>query len=334
MDWRKLSSLLLCLFFTACWIDMDSSDSSEKGDISIIRYDRLQKEYVSLDSYAALQKMNTLYADQTRILIEEVLTLGQVSDVDINQKMQTFYSDTTLLRLMADVEEKFSDLSGLEKELNNGFKRLKKELPSISIPSVYVQLSALNESIVVGDSLLGISLDKYMGADYPLYSRFYYNYQQKSMTPERIAPDCFSFYILGNYPFYTMGRRTLLDVMLHRGKINYAVQMALDYSSPGKVIGYTSEEEQWCRKNMKAIWDYLLQSGQIYSTDPMVIRAYLRPAPASSFSDSECPAMVGSWLGSEIIHSYMKKNKKVTLEELMNMTDYPLILAESGFTPK
>ena len=61
--------------------------------------------------------------------------------------------------------------------LNKGFRKLKKEVPGTKVPFVYSQISAFNESIILVDTLLGISLDKYMGEDYPLYKRFYYDYQ-------------------------------------------------------------------------------------------------------------------------------------------------------------
>ena len=92
---------------------------------------------------------------------------------------------------------------------------------------IYTQISAFNESIVLSDSVLGISLDKYMGEDYPLYKRFYYNYQRRTMRPDRIVPDCLVFYLMSQYPFPMDYSRTLLDVMMHYGKINYVVQHLL-----------------------------------------------------------------------------------------------------------
>lgn len=88
--------------------------NEEKG-ISVVRYDQLLNEYVRSNSFSALQKMNMEYRQPTKILIEEVLGLGQVSDDTISQKLKTFYSDTTLLRLMADVETRFPNLDEVEK---------------------------------------------------------------------------------------------------------------------------------------------------------------------------------------------------------------------------
>lgn len=335
MFWRKFVLLtFICICFTSCEINLDRIlGFSEEEQISIIRYDRLQNEYILFDSFTALQQMNTRYVRQTQILMEEILNLGQVSDPDINEKLHAFYSDTTLLALMKDVENKFLDIKELQEDLNKGFRQLKEEVPSIRIPEVYIQVSALNESIVVGDSLLGISLDKYMGTEYPLYERYYYPYQRKTMNPERILPDSFLFYLIAYYPLPDNSKRTLLDIILHRGKINYVVQQILDYRSVGSVIGYSKEEEEWCKKNLEGIWSFVINSGHLYDTDPMLLRTYLRPVPSTPFFGEKSPGLIGVWLGTTIISSYMKNHKKVTLNELLNMSNYSEILVESRFNP-
>ncbi len=105
--------------------------------------------------------MNLEYALPTKLLIEDVLAIGQVSDDHIFQRLKTFYSDTTLVRLIEDVEAKYPELESVEKNLTKGFGKLQKEIPDIMIPMIYTQISAFNESIVLSDSVLGISLDKY-----------------------------------------------------------------------------------------------------------------------------------------------------------------------------
>lgn len=218
-----MKKLLFILFsviaFASCQSDMQSGDALSDRRIKVFRYDRLQYEATVMNSISAIQKMNMDYPQATRILIEDVLMLGSVDAPDINERLCTYYSDSVLLRLMEEAEEKFSDMTPIEERLTEGFKRLKKEIPSLPVPQVYAQISALNQSVVVGDSLLGISLDKYMGEDYPLYKRYYYAYQRRSMTPERILPDCFTFYLVSLYPFgWETGHRTLFDVMMHQGK--------------------------------------------------------------------------------------------------------------------
>ena len=57
-------------------------------------------------------------------------------------------------------------------------------------------------------------------ADYPLYKKFYYDYQCRSMSPERIVPDCFFFYLFSKYPLPANSKRTLLHTLLHFGKLS------------------------------------------------------------------------------------------------------------------
>lgn len=323
---------LVAFFFTACNSGkVKPIDHAEDNEISVVRYDKLLNEYVRFNSFSALQKMNTDNMQATKILIEDVLNIGLVDDDNITQKLKTFYSDTTLLHLMSDVELKFADLSKVERKLTKGFAKLKKEVPSIKIPRIYSQISALNESIVVGDSLLGISLDKYMGKDYPLYKRFYYDYQCRSMSPERIVPDCFLFYLLSEYPLPTDAKRTLLDVMIHYGKISYIVQQILDCRSSEGLLGYSVAEKAWSEENKDMIWKFMQTSGHLHATDPMIIRIYTRPAPFTPFFGESSPSLLGTWMGVQIVTSYMKRNKDVALSDLLKMTDYHRMLAETEY---
>lgn len=323
---------MICMLFASCRMSTgDAVGMQEEKGISVIRYDKLLNEYVRSNSFSALQKMNMEYRLPTKILIEDVLAIGQVGDDTISQKLKTFYSDTTLLRLVSDVEERFPDLDGLEAGLTKGFRKLEKEVPGIKIPIVYSQVSALNESIVLTDTLLGISLDKYMGEDYPLYKRFYYDYQRHTMRPERILPDCFVFYLIRQYPFPFEEGVSLIDLMMHYGKINYVMQRILSYASASEAMGYSEKEKNWCRANEQHIWDYMTTNGHIYARDPMLMREYMKPAPFTVFFGEEAPSLVGTWIGARIVASYMKHHKHTSLQQLLEMTDYKVMLEESKY---
>lgn len=198
---RKFIFILLSIVvLVSCHTGEQGDDVLLDKGIKVFRYDRLQYEATAMNSLAALQKMSLDCPRATKILIEDVLMLGRVDEPNINERLCAYYSDTILLRIMQDATEKFKDMTTLEKGFTDGFRFLKEEIPAFPVPAVYSQISALNQSVVVGDSLLGFSLDKYMGENYPLYRRYYYDYQRRSMTPERILPDCFTFYLLSLYP--------------------------------------------------------------------------------------------------------------------------------------
>ena len=321
--------ILSLLVLSACRDDRQEDFFLSEGRVKIHRYDRLQFEASALNSFTSLQKMNMNFPHATKLLIEDVLALGSVDDEKINDRLCAYYSDTSLVNLMLDVEDKYKDLGSFEKELTKGFLYLKKRIPSFTIPLVYSQISALNQSVVVSDSLIGISLDKYMGEDYPMYKRYYYNYQRASMNPERIVPDCLSFYLLSLYPFpWERNHRTLFDLMMYRGKIAWITEKALGSEDLGtKVLGYNDTQLEWCRKNKKQFIEWVNKANHLESTDPMVIRAYLQPMPNRILKE-DVPPMIGIWLGMQYIDEYMKKNPGVTFEELLNNTDYEGMLMD------
>ncbi len=331
---RKMIFILVSLLaLSACNMGRESKEAAGM-DIRIARYDRLQFEYVTMNNLSALQRMNTDYPQHTKLLIEDVLAIGAVDDERINERMQEYLSDTTLLRLMNDVQEKFKDLSDVEQKLAEGFKRLKKEVPALSIPYLYAQFSALNQSVVVSDSLIGFSLDKYMGTDYPLYKRFYYDHQSRTMNPDRIVPDCFIFYLMGQYslPWHPRGR-TLLDHMMHRGKINWVVAHILEADSFEKQMGYEKKEEEWCKANRKALWKAMQDNNHLNATDPLIIRAYLQTDAYMPVFGEGIPPRIGVWMGMQIIDAYMKKHPETTIRDLLEKLDYRMMLASADFNP-
>lgn len=313
----------LLFLFTAC------SDGNDREKVNIVRYDKVQYEYVEFDSYAALKKMQVEYRPMSKLLVENILEIGNIDDVDINTKFKDYFRDSLLLQLNNDAEAKFEDLSPYENELGIAFTALKKHFPEIKIPKVYTQLSALNESVIVDDELIGISLDKYMGSNYPLYSKFYYSYQRKTMIPERMVFDCIYAYMQSIYPFPENAHHDLCSIMIYYGIINYIIADLSGYSQM-RIMNYTREEEKWCRDSETDTYKYMLLNRHLYSTNFMVIRKYMKASPYTSFFGKGSPDRIGLWVGMRIVESYMKNNKGISYQELMN-TDYYKILTDSKY---
>lgn len=212
--------MLVCL---GCeWRLKSNEEASEDRVLTIERYDRIESLYLTTGDYSALLQMNKAYPMQTRALIEDVLHIGRVNDPEINAKFLYFFSDSTLQQLINDVQEQYSNIDDLNDELDKAFKRLKEELPSLEIPQVYTQIGSFDQSIIVGNRTLGISLDKYLGADYPFYVEHYEEKQRRMMTRQMITPDCLGFYILSLFP---MPSRDLPkeDKDMHMAKIQWIV---------------------------------------------------------------------------------------------------------------
>ena len=217
------------LFCIGCELHLRPSDeNASEEEIVVDRYDQLEIRYVTTGDFAALQQMNTGYPAETRTLIEDVLKLGAADDPDIKTKFLAFFQDSTLRVLLQDVQKEFGEMDDVNEQLTIAFRALQGMVPNMVMPQVYAQVGSLDQSIVVGDGTLGISLDKYLGSDYPLYIKFGYTERQRvMMTREAIVPDCLGFYLLSLYPMPSDREVSQEERDLHMGRIQYVVNMVM-----------------------------------------------------------------------------------------------------------
>ena len=87
--------VLMLLLFVSCDCKLKTGDADDdvKTIIEVQRYDRLQSRYLTTGDFSALQQMSTGYPMETRMLIEDMMKLGQVNDPEINSKFLRFFQE-------------------------------------------------------------------------------------------------------------------------------------------------------------------------------------------------------------------------------------------------
>lgn len=298
----------------------------------IIRFDRLVEDFVTTNNVSLWQHMNTDFPIETRTLIEDVLHLGKIEDEGIENTLRTYYADSTLCNVRYDAARKFENISPIERKLGKAFQNLSHQLPDFVIPKVYTQNSALSESIIVGDSLIGISLDKYMGADYPVYKKYFYDNQRVTMEPSRIVQDCLTFYL--NH-IYRPKRQpnthlNLLECMIHQGKIHWVVAQ-LTNSRLSDIAAVQPTTKQWYKLNERNVWKELKKRNLTHTTDFRIIHAVMFIGDAHPFFNDIHSRGIGLWVGMRIVDSYMKYHPQVSLGQLLEDNDYEKILQQSHY---
>lgn len=217
------------LSLVACEIKIKpNEDDGALERFEVQRYDRLESRYLTTGDFSALQQMNIDFPMETRTLIEDVLRIGEVNDPQINNTFLKFYQDSTLQSLIVDVQLEYANISDINRQLRSAFARMAKLLPDVPMPKVYAQIGSLDQSIVVGDNAVGISLDKYMGSNYELYKRFYNEAQRSVMTRDYIVPDCLSFYLLSIFPLKNHDHVSQQERDHHMAKVLWTVNQLLD----------------------------------------------------------------------------------------------------------
>lgn len=236
--------------------------SLDETEVAVERYDRIQSQYLTTCDFSALQQMKTDYPMQTRTLIEDVLRIGKVNDPQINTKFLHFYQDSTLQMIISEAEQQYANMEDVNDELNKAFQFLKKEISNIEIPQVYAQIGSLAQSIIVGNGMIGICLDKYLGTDYDLYLRPEYGYssdQRRMMQRQYIVPDCVGFYLFSIYPL-PIEPISQAERDVHMGRIQWVVNQAIGYDLFENM--YVQKVERFMSRNKNMNIEQLLSTSK------------------------------------------------------------------------
>ncbi len=257
---HKIYYLLLIVMFgcISCEWQLMSDDDHE---VVVNRYDRIQSLYLTTGDFSALQQMNTVYPQQTRTLIEDVLHIGKVDDQQINTKFLRFYQDSTLQALIAESEQQYANMEDINKALTAAFKFLREHIAGFETPEVYAQIGSLDQSVIVGNNSIGICLDKYLGSDCALYQNPHYGYtksQLAMMKREYIVPDCIGFYLLSLYPMPQDRALSQQERDTHIGKILWVVNQATGKRQFNNL--YTRMVERFMKHHPHLSYDQMLRN--------------------------------------------------------------------------
>lgn len=274
--------------------------------------------------------LNNQYPQMLDILGKGVLNMQSPTLPGFFEKLRNFYSEPTLKGLYGDAVRQFDNVTDIEQALGNGFAWMKSCFPSLSTPTTYMHISGFNQNVLVGDNLLSISIDKYLGENYPLYQEFFYDYQRRKMVPELIVPDYLAGWLMSEFPFAGK-ENVLLDRMIHEGKIKYLIHQAMPDVTPEKLLGYTEKDYNWCKENEPIIWKAIIERKHLYTPDQITTLKYFEEIP-STFLSMDAPGNLGIYIGWQIIDKYMKETN-TSPEALMQNNNSQEILTASKYKP-
>ena len=318
---------IACLCCFSC-----SGNKANEGqpEFPIIRFDTDLYRYLTQNASDSVLRNDKDFLD---VLGGGILAIGKSDSAGFYSRLKNYFSDSTLMRIYKDEQEKFADITEINKELSKGLNIFLRQFPKVKPPKVYMHVSGLNQNIVVADGILSLSADKYLGSGYPFYQNYFYDYQRQLMTPDRIVPDYLFGFIMANLPFHG-DEDVLLDRMLYEGKLRYLLSHLLPNRQEWEYVGYDKEQYEWCTQHQSLIWKTILENHHLFTADYMTTAQYLNAAPTTDALPVESPGRVGIWLGYQIISAYMKQKPNTTPQELMELTDYQNLLRQSKYKPK
>lgn len=327
--------IIIVLIITGCGKRHDYfTDKIEPVEIEILRFDN---SLLNVSEETAMQDVRLLYdqyADFMPVFVEDILGIPVADTAYLISALPQFLNDTLYGFRATNQREKelFSDISDIEKSLNQAFAKTHYLYPDWPLPTIYFIVSGFNASIFFMGNDIVVGCDMYLGSDYEYYNRVVYDYQKYTMRKECIPADVVSAYLFRNIP-YTSKENRLIDNMIYRGKIMYLLSVIMSDEKDYEVMGYSKEQWRWCEKYERQIWNTIMDKRDLFKTESLVLTSYLNDGPFTSEISQDSPARLGTWIGWRIVEAYMNNNPRISIQELMADGNAMGILELSHYKP-
>lgn len=267
-----------------------------------------------------------------------LMGIGSADAPETKLVLKEILASRTLERLMNIIDAHFKDFSKQEKQLIDAYKHFKYYFPKEPIPYIVTFFSNFSMTLnPVGRGYIGISLDMHLGDTFYMYKSLQppiENYFHKLLVPENIT--AMTLLAHGNDLFnQTNPDHSFADNMFYWGKLLYFTEAMMPDLPKHFIIGYTKDEYKFCLEEEKNIWDYIIKSDVLYSTEKREYYKFFSEGPftVAQGVPPKTPPMLGKFAGWQAVRAFMKKNPKVSLSELMKMTDAETFLRKVKYKP-
>ncbi len=332
-----LKKTLYLLGFLILGILSCSNDSSRKlnFDVSEInipnfKIERYEQNLFSIDTLNFLDGLTGIQHKYSTFLGVENLNTENI------QPLINYVTNPKLIALNNEVKRNYEDLSFLEKELKTTFQYYQHYFPKSKLPLVYTYISGLQfeAPVQLSSEAMVIGLDLYLGSDFKEYKTLGIPaYKSARMTKDYISVDCMKEFA-HIHLFENREKNTFLDEIIENAKTLYFLDAMLPEKADHLKIGYTKNQLKWCIENEQNIWAFFIDKQILYSANYENTRKFTQDGPFTLAFSKNAPAMIGNWVGWQILRSYMNNNPDIELQNLLKERDAKKILKLSGYKPK
>lgn len=315
-----------------------------KVNITVERFDW---DFFAIDSNNVLPELNRVnekYPLLTKIFLQNILGLDSAS---------TLPGVKRFLHLGQSISDAangvFKNTDWLEKDLKKAFQFVQYYFPAYKLPEKEIFVVGPIDALAkngndytpdfIGPDFLGISLQFYLGKDFPLYKNQFFidnvapQYRSRRFSKEYITADAMQLIVDDIFPDKS-STRPLIEQMIEKGKLWYLLDKFLPETPDSIKTGYTQQQLNWCKENEGLIWSYIVKNEDLYSVNPTTIQTYIGEGPfTQGFSQELSPGNMGQWIGWQIVKKFADKNPGMKPGDIM-LTEPKKILDEAKYKPK
>ena len=286
---------------------------------------RAPPESLQVASRAAYAQYGEFY----RVYIEDILQGAPLGDPQLTMVLGRFVQDPDWRSTQQAVDSVLGDMEPERADLEEAFKRLKVLFPDSLTPKVVAFNSGFNFGIYPTDSVLGVGVEWFIGADHPMIGilapEAFPKYVKDRMRPDMLVPSAVKGWLLVHYTRDIRGADVLTN-LVETGKVMALLNALLPDAEPAALFAFSKEHLAWCEANEYAIWKEIVSKDQLFSKKADDIGRLMNDGPFTNGLPRESPGHIGEWIGYRLVDAYMKENPNVSFAQLFALDDPRTIL--------
>lgn len=332
----KLRSKIIVLLVISSFCIRCDIFNKEKINIEIKRFELDFYATDTTDFISSLKLLASEYPKFYPVFVEGVLGIADNSN-DFSSYASQLYSFRThpsMLGLSDSIQFHYPDMSRLEVEFEDALEQYYKYFKQADQLEVVTFVSEFGNKAILYDGGIGISLDMFLGNQYPFYKGLQFpSYIIEHLNKNQILPSAMRV-LAEDYVSALPQDATFLDAIILEGKRLYFAENMLPKTAKYRIIEYAADQYSWCIENEFNIWSSFIKSDILYNTKFTEYRRYVEEGPTTMGMPPESPGKVGVYIGWQIVKKFMDQYKGISLVELMEMNDSQVLLTKSKYKPK
>ncbi len=338
------------LFVTSCGNSNESIPDVSNIKVSL-ETRQFDKDLYAIDTNhigAGLQQLLAKYPDFLNYFLDTVMAYGirgNYSDTvgGIREGLKPFLTYKDYVALEDTIKAHYPDTKAVDAELTDGFRFIKYYLPDYTVPKVmYLNMGLSNwSSFALDKTMACVGLDMFLGEQFRYYPSIGVpKYMAPHVRQSYIPVSLFSVIYKSMHPYNT-DDKTMLDLMIQRGKEQYFLHKILPHKPDSVLFGFTQLQVEGCAKDEARIYNFFIHENLLYDKQTHDIQPFVNDGPFAKGLENATdtvktlPGNVGGWLGYKIVCSYMDQHPKKTLGELIREPiDAARFLDEARYKPR
>jgi hypothetical protein len=338
--------IVIVLMLAGCTGNHRPDISNVRVDLEVVRFER---DFFNMDTNAIAPALQTLYQQHPAFgpfFTEQILGIpAKDSSAIALQAIRRFLHDYQTLN--EKTAKQFEDFTAFREEVVQSMKHIRYYFPEYVLPEkLYTFIGPLDAyaegrtggygDIITPDGL-GVGLQLHLGADEPIYHtqeglQLYPEYISRKFDPAMIAVNCTKNMIDDLFPGLP-GDRSLLDIMVDKGKRMYLLDLFMPDTHDTLKTGYTGRQLEGAVENEALIWNFFLENQLLYVSDPQRIRDFIGDGPKTMELGDGSPGHISLFCGRQIVRAYMEKYPETRPADLLKL-DGKKLLEGSGYRPR